>query len=124
MSVGLVATGFLGVYSLWRFGTEQFIPRGGRIGLPLIGYFDNFSVGGWLLALAAATTVVIGARRRDWTWVVVGVFVLSFGTEVTENPINAWRAAGLVPVLWAFGPGYRAVRDSGVVEVPAAEVSA
>ncbi len=103
---GLGSALVLGVYSLWRFGFEGTGVDGGRIGLPPAGYFENPSLAGWVLALLAVTTVAIGVKYRDWTWVVIGVFVLSFGYEVTVNPINAWRAAGLMPVLWAFGPGH------------------
>jgi len=55
---------------------------------------------------AATVTLILGLRQRDWTWVLVAIFVFAFGNDVTLNPINAWRAAGLLPVLWAFGPGY------------------
>ena len=104
---GLGSALVLGAYSLWRFGFEGMgFPEGG-IALPLAAYFDNSSLGGWILALLAITTVVIGVRYRNWTWVVMGIFVLSFGYSVTPNPINAWRAAGLLPVLWAFGPAYQ-----------------
>jgi hypothetical protein len=48
--------------------------------------------------------MIVGVRQRDMAWVVGGFFVLCFGGDVTVNPANAWRAAGFLPVLWAFGP--------------------
>ena len=103
---GIVATALLAVYSLWRFGTEDLIPDAGRVDLPFVAYIENSSFAGWLLLGLAVATLVVGIRRRDWAWVLTGVFVLSFGLDVTADPINAWRAAGMLPVLWAFGPGY------------------
>ena len=105
---GLGAAVALGMYSFWRFGLSGTTVGGGRIGFPLAAYFENPSVAGWLLGVLAVVTIVFGVRHRDWTWVAVGVFMLSFGSDVMPNPINAWRAAGLMPVIWAFGPGYRA----------------
>jgi hypothetical protein len=104
--LGLAAAIALGVYSLWRFGLEGAAVGGGRIGIPLFGYLESPSLAGSLLGVLALITAIIGVARRDWTWFVVGLFVLSFGPNVTSNPINAWRAAGLMPVLWAFGPGH------------------
>ena len=116
---GLGSAVALGIYSLWRFGLDGAAVGGGRIGFPLAAYFESPTPAGWLLGFLAVVTIVIGVKRRDWTWVAVGVFVLSFGSDVTPNPINAWRAAGMLPVLWAFGPGYEMVRPSESVEEPA-----
>ena len=111
----------LGLYSLWKFGLDRFLPDGGRVGLPLLSYFEHSSVWGWALVVLALTTIVIGVRRRDWAWILGGLFVLSFGPDVTANPVNAWRVAGFIPVLLAFGPGYEATtrsRDETASESP------
>jgi len=103
---GAASAASLAVYSFFAFGSESFIPHGGRIGLPFVSYLDHPSVWGALLAGAALGTIGIGARHRDWSWILAGVFVLCFGWDVLRDPVNAWRAAGFLPVLWAFGPRY------------------
>ena len=119
--VGVLAAVLLAVYSLWRFGFEHFVPHGGRIDFPFFGYFQHPSLFGWLLAIVATVTLTIGWRVRDWSWVVSGLFVLCFGHFVTEFSVNAWRAAGMLPVLWAFGPGYEIARLGESVEESTAE---
>jgi hypothetical protein len=101
---GAAALALLG-YGLLRFGLDldQF---GGRLGVPVIGYLTDPQPMSLLVGGLALATLVIGVRSRDWGWVVAGAFVLSFASGVVENPVNAWRAAGMLPVLWAFGPGY------------------
>jgi hypothetical protein len=96
----------LAVYSFFAFGSESFVPGGGRIGFPLVSYFDHLNFWGMLLAGASLFTFWLGVRARDWTWVLASAFVLCFGWDVLRDPINAWRAAGFLPVLWAFGPGW------------------
>ena len=92
-------------YSVVRFGIETLLPQGARLfGFPMAGYVESPSVAGWVLALLALATLAKGARYRNWTWVVVGLYVLCFSQTVVLEPVNAWRAAGLMPVLWAFGP--------------------
>jgi hypothetical protein len=92
-------------YAIVRFGIETLFPDGARLfGFPLAGYFESPSLAGWVLALLALATLAIGVRFRNWTWVVVGLYVLCFSYTVVFDPVNAWRAAGLMPVLWAFGP--------------------
>ena len=110
---GLVAAALLALYAIFRFGLEGVIPSGGRLGLPLVGYFQHPSVAGWSLALLAIGTGLIGIRHRNWTWVAVGLFVLCFSYDVLETPVNAWRAAGLMPVMWAFGPEVTRAQDEG-----------
>ena len=107
LGAGLAATVLLAIYSLGRFGLENFIPYDERIDFPVAAYLERPSAAGWFLAALAMSTFVIGILKRDWTWVATGLFVLSFGTDVTRDPVNAWRAAGLMPVLWAFGPRYQ-----------------
>jgi hypothetical protein len=106
LALGMGSTIALGVYSLLAFGSEAMIPSGGRLGVPLHAYIEQPSVLGLLLAVAAILTTAVGVRFRDWSWVLAGVFVLCFGLDVLRDPLNAWRAAGFLPVLWAFGPGY------------------
>jgi hypothetical protein len=100
---GLGVAAILAIYVTVRFGLETMVP-GGALGLPFVNYIEKPSIAGWLLAALAVATGVIGLRYRNWTWVVVGLFVLCFSYDVLEEPVNAWRAAGLMPVLWAFGP--------------------
>lgn len=70
--------------------------------------------------MAALAAVGLGFRRRDWSWALAGVFVLCFGPDVLRDLVNAWRAAGFVPVLWAFGPGYVSSRESTASSLAAA----
>lgn len=107
LALGIGSAAALGGYSLLAFGAEAMVPSGGRLGLPLHAYFEHPSVWGFLLALAAILTVSLGVRSRDWSWVLAGIFVLCFGMDVLRDPLNAWRAAGFLSVLWGFGPGYR-----------------
>jgi hypothetical protein len=67
-----------------------------------------------VLASAALGTIAIGVRSRNWTWIVVGVYILCFSQKVLLAPVNAWRAAGMLPVLWAFGP--RPAQIQGIAE--------
>ncbi len=110
---GLLAAAGLGLYSLLRFGADALIPAGGRLSLPGLAYVDQVSVWGLLLAVVAIGTLVIGIRRRDWAWVLAGAFVLCFGSDVLRDPVNAWRAAGFLPMMWAFGPGFDPGRFRG-----------
>jgi hypothetical protein len=120
---GVAAAALVAGYSIIRFGFETLIPRGARLfGLPLAGYLDSPSVAGLVLALLAAVTLAIGVRFRNWTWAVVGLYVLCFSYTVIVEPVNAWRAAGLMPVLWAFGP--RAAKVQGSVMPEDSSVSA
>ena len=116
---GSAAALILGVYSLLVFGFDALIPAGGRLGIPLAAYFEHGSLWGWLLAGFAMATVALGLRLRDWAWVLAGAFVVCFGADVLRDPANAWRAAGFLPVLWAFGlhyePNAAPLRDREVV---------
>jgi hypothetical protein len=103
---GVVTAASLGVYSLIGFGAEAMVPAGGRLSYPFYGFFEYPSIWGMMLAGVAAITVVIGFSRRDLSWVAAGAFVICFGPDVLRDPVNAWRAAGLIPVLWAFGPNF------------------
>ncbi|MFP3881061.1 MAG: hypothetical protein ACLFWH_01940 [Actinomycetota bacterium] len=107
LATGVAAALALAFYSFLAFGVDAMIPSGGRLGLPLHAYLQHLSVGGLLLAIAAIGTLAIGVRVRDWAWILAGTFVLCFGLDVLRDPVNAWRAAGFLPVLWAFGVHYR-----------------
>jgi hypothetical protein len=80
----------------------------GSFSLPFVAYFDHASVVGFLVLAGAVVTIGVGMIRRDLAWVVAGMFVVVLGGPIIENPINAVRAAGMLPVLWAFGPNWQA----------------
>lgn len=71
---------------------------------PAVAYFSEPSLGGFVVLIAGLATLVIGLAKRNLAWVSSGFLVLALGTAVTIDPINAVRAAGMLPVLWAFGP--------------------
>jgi hypothetical protein len=58
------------------------------------------------LAVFATITLVLGLRHRNWGWVASGLLVICFSEYVVAEAANGWRAAGVLFVLWAFGPGY------------------
>lgn len=103
---GLAAAVLLTAYSAVRFGVEGLISEGERFAFPVTGFVDNPSIFGWALCLFALVTLWRGFRHRDLAWSVSALLVLSLGADVTFDIANAWRAAGMLPVLWAFGPGH------------------
>jgi hypothetical protein len=110
-------------YAVIRFGFETLLPQGAKLfGVPLTGYLESPTLAGLALAVLALVTLVVGARHRNWTWVAVGVYILCFSYTVVLDPVNAWRAAGLMPVLWAFGP--RPSRSQDVTEPEDSSVAA
>ena len=112
--VGVGTAALLAIYVVVGVGPEQVMPGGGRLGMPLFAYIDHPSVWGLALASASIATVVVGALRRDYAWILSGLFVLCLGSDVLRDPINAWRSAGLISVLWAFGPGFQVgVKEPG-----------
>jgi hypothetical protein len=100
---GVIAVAFR-LYWVTHFGDALFGVD--PIGLPLVGIFHTFSLAGGLVVLSGVVTVVIGIWRRNLAWILCGVLVCCFGDKVLADPINAVRAAGMLPVLWAFGPGF------------------
>lgn len=103
---GAAATVTILLYALARFAPDEFVPDGGRLGLPLKAYFEHPSFFGGVVAVVAAVTLVRGIKARDWAWILSGSLALCLGPDVLDNPQNAWRAAGMIPVLWAFGTDY------------------
>lgn len=101
---GAAGTVALAGYSLLAFGRDGFTPIAGSLAFPFTSYLEHLSLAGVVLAVAALGTIVVGTRARDLAWILAGGFVLSFGLEVLRDPVNAWRAAGFLPVMWAFGP--------------------
>jgi len=107
LAIGVAAATVIALYGLIVFGASAMVPDAGRLGVPFLGYFLEPNLWSLVLVAAAVATVVIGYRTRDWAWVVAGVFVVCFGRLVVEDPVNSWRAAGFLPVLWALGPRYQ-----------------
>lgn len=95
----------MGVLWVLRFGldSDQF---GATLGRPFLGYIVEPSVQSIGLFVFAAVTLAVGLRHRDWSWVASAAMVMCFTGPVLHASANAWRAAGLLFVLWAFGPGY------------------
>jgi hypothetical protein len=120
---GIAAAVVIAIYSVWHFGLDTMLPKVDLLAVPLSGYIEHSTAAGWVLAVAASSTLVVGARYRNWAWVAVGTYVISFAPVVTADPVNAWRAAGLMPVLWAFGAGVTPSQEAGSMadeEFPAA----
>jgi hypothetical protein len=68
--------------------------------------------------------VLVGLKWRDFGWLGAGALVLLLGSAVTEYPVNAFRVAGMLPVLWAFGPNFKAlpsIRRQQRLKVPNAD---
>lgn len=117
-SYGVATAVALAIYGILRFGTDDLVPDGGRLDIPLRAYFENASVAGWVLVGLAFSTLIVGFMRKDWSWVLSGLLVLSFGSDVTLAVENAWRAGGMLAILWTFGPNYATI--SAVSDSPSA----
>ena len=95
----------------WSLRFDDPITSGGQaLDWPLLGIINAPSLLAWIVVLAGLMTAVIGLRKRDWGWVAGGIFVLIFSAIVYDTPTNAVRAAGYLPVLWAFGPNWQPAR--------------
>lgn len=103
---GAAATVALGLFSISRFGLDL-SQYAGRLGIPLVGYAEAMSLSSALLGLLALVTVLVGIRAGNPAWVISGILVLCFTNRVLQEAVNSWRAAGLLFVLWAFGPSHR-----------------
>ena len=119
----LLASGLASAATLWvvmslRFGIEL-TPYGNALDLPLTGYLAQPSFGAAVIGVAGLWTLYRGVRQRDLSWVAAGLLVLCFSSIVLEDASNGWRAAGMIFVLWAFGPRYgddelgQSMEDSG-----------
>lgn len=98
------------ILAFYLFGGNFLDGGAGNVTAPLVGYFQEPSFPGFVIAGAGLATIAVGAIRRNLAWGVSGMLVVMLGPIVLEHPINALRAAGVLPVLWAFGPGYKATR--------------
>jgi hypothetical protein len=98
----------IGVRLFWvfHFGDSP-LGGAGNLALPFIGVASQPSATGVIVTVTALATVVIGIRRRNLAWILSGILVCSLGESVLADPINALRAGGMLPVLWAFGPNHR-----------------
>ncbi len=110
---GALAAVALGLLWVLRFGLDMG-QYGGNFTLPYVGYMNAPSVQSIGLAILATTTLVVGLRRRDWSWVASPLLVLCFSEFLVADPANGWRAAGMLFVLWAFGPGFSAISVDSV----------
>ena len=109
-ALGVVTAGVAKIIWSWRFG-ESMLASPSVLTFPFGGVLDSPTILGWAVVLAGLITAVIGGMRRDWSWVVSGVLVLCLGPVVVDTPTNAVRAAGFLPLLWAFGPRFAETRS-------------
>ena len=114
---GLLVCATVVLLSAWRFGWDisQYM---GRLTIPGLGYLQAADIGSWIVFVVALVTLIVGVRRRDWSWVASGLFIICLSPDVVESFRNSWRAAGVLPVLWAFGPGF--LKRQVVVEAESA----
>ena len=108
--IGLVVAGGVRIAWAWWFG-DSLTDGLWNLGIPFRGAAEAASPAALAVAAAGAVTTVIGLMRKDWGWLVSGLLVVSMSAVVYDTPINAVRAAGMLPVLWAFGPRYRTERE-------------
>jgi hypothetical protein len=102
---GAIVALTMGLFTIWQFGWDP-TQYGGALTYPAAGYFRQADFGAWIVGILGLVTAIVGLTTRDWTWVASGIFVMSFSPAVTVNYHSAVRAAGFLPVLWAFGPNY------------------
>ena len=88
------------VWSLHFDGS--FFTTVGNIGLPFVGFVSEPSLLGFLVLFAGVTTFATGVRTRSWAWILSGLLVVCLSASVFVVPTHAVRAAGMLPVLWAF----------------------
>ena len=111
-ALGVATSGVAKVIWSWRFDESVLTsPSPPVLTWPFGGVLDSPTILGWAVVLAGLITAVIGGMRRDWSWVISGVLVLCLGSGVVDTPTNAVRAAGFLPVLWAFGPRFTETRS-------------
>jgi len=95
-----------GVWWIFHFGWEA-SQYGSNFALPFVGYGDEPSLQSLALGAFASATIWRGWRNRDWAWVASGIMVVCFSGFILADATNGWRVAGMLYVLWAFGPGYQ-----------------
>jgi hypothetical protein len=100
IAVRLAAASIFGG-SIFDVSTDSF-GSSSNFGPPAMAFFAQPSVLGFLVLASGVFTLLFGAVRRDPAWIVSGVLVVVLGEAVTANPLNAVRAAGMLPVLWAL----------------------
>jgi len=102
---GAVTALVSGAWWITHFGWEP-SQYGSNFALPFAGYFDEPSLQTLALGAFASVTIWRGLQHRDWAWVASGIMVVCFSGFILANGSNGWRVAGMLFVLWAFGPGY------------------
>jgi hypothetical protein len=94
-----------GVWWIVHFGWEP-SQYGSNFALPFAGYFAEPSLNSLALGAFACATIWRGLQHRDWGWVASGIMVVCFSGFILADATNGWRVAGMLYVLWAFGPRY------------------
>lgn len=102
LSVALASGVAVVILAVQLFDAPIFGTLDGAFSLPFIAYFSQPSIGGFAVLAAGVVTLALGVVRRDLAWLASGLLVLVLGEGVTANPINAVRAVGMLPVLWAL----------------------
>ncbi len=105
LSVVVAAAIIVHLVALLIFDGSMLDSPSDSFGLPPVAYFTNPSVVGFLVLGSGAFTLIFGAVRRDLAWIASGLLVVALGEAVTLHPVNAVRAAGMLPVLWAVTQG-------------------
>ncbi|MGA7228327.1 MAG: hypothetical protein WBZ40_09940 [Acidimicrobiia bacterium] len=102
-----------------HFG-DSILGGASNLALPFTGVVSSPNPVGIAVVVAGLVTLIGGIRARSWSWLAAGLLVCCLGGPVYADPINAVRAAGMLPVLWAFGthPELRATSLSGTSVVP------
>ncbi len=102
LSVAVASGVAVVILAVQLFDAPIFGTLDGAFSLPFIAYFSQPSIGGFAVLGAGVATLVAGLVRKDLAWLASGLIVLVLGEGVTANPINAVRAVGMLPVLWAL----------------------
>ena len=79
------------------------------LGFPFLGFATEPSFVGAAVVMAGALTTGFGIRDRSLAWGLSGLLVVCLSGVVYAEPLNAVRAAGMLPVLWAVGRGMPAI---------------
>ncbi|MGA7097452.1 MAG: hypothetical protein WB245_07780 [Acidimicrobiia bacterium] len=92
-----------------------------NLAFPFTGVASSPNPVGFAVLVAGLVTLIGGIRARSWSWLAAGLLVCCLGGPVYADPINAVRAAGMLPVLWAFGthPELRAISGPGTTQIVA-----